>query len=157
MAYGSFTLAPTAPPPAPPVVPQRAAHPGSGRPAGYSPKEADESTDPLNDPNVSEATKRAIRASLAKASKLEWDALNAELKYKVDSGEYLSRVAFREACATLLAEIAHTMRSLPDLLERKASMTPAQLLLVETTVDASLATLAEGLELFVEQPAGASQ
>lgn len=154
MRYGTFQVTPAETPAKP--NPTRAAHPGSGRPAGYSPKEAEESDDPLNDPNVSEATKRAIRASIAKMEKVEWDAKNAELKYKIDSGEYLSRAAMREACATLLAEVAHSLRSLPDLLERKAAMEPKQLQLVEQTIDATLATLADGLELFVEQPAGAN-
>ena len=154
MSYGSFTLSPS---PAPaPAAPKRAAYPGSGRPAGYSPKEAERPLDALlDDPEVSEQTKRTIRAAEAKTSEIEWKAKNQELKYKIDSGEYLSRGAFREASATLLAEVASAIRNLPDLLERKASLTPEQAKLVEDTIDAAMYTLADGLEMFVEQPSGA--
>lgn len=150
MSYGSFTLTPD-------DTRKRPAMPGAGRPAGYSPKQADRPAEELlNDPEVSEATKRAIRSAEAKTAEIEWKAKNQELKYKIDSGEYLSRGAFREASATLLAEVAGAIRNLPDLLERKASLTPAQAKLVEDTIDAAMATLADGLEMFVEQPTGNS-
>lgn len=128
----------------------RGAHPGSGRPAGYSPKDAANATG-LDDPTLSEQTRRALRKAEATTSKAEFDALNAELKFNIDSGEYLSRSAFREAAATLIAELSHSLRSLPDVLERKANLPPASVVMVEKIVDGALSSIADGLELFTEQ------
>lgn len=74
-------------------------------------------------------------------------ALN-ELKLQVESGEYLSRSAFREASATLLAELAQGLRSIPDTLERKYGLAPEQVQYVQETIDAAMNSVAEGLELF---------
>ena len=149
MSYADFELNPKTGnvEPAPRT---RAAHPGSGRPPGYSPEQA-EKPGALDDPAVSEATKRGIRASIAKLEKAEWDAKNAELKYKVESGEYLSRSAFREASATLLQELAQGLRSLPDVLERDHSLAPKILSAIEKTIDQTLLSIATGLEMFTEQ------
>lgn len=71
-----------------------------------------------------------------------------ELELKIKSGEYLSRTAYREASATLLAELAQGLRSLPDTLERKFGLSPEALLHVERTIDEAMQSVADGLELF---------
>ena len=71
-----------------------------------------------------------------------------ELELKIKSGEYLSRTAYREASATLLAELAQGLRSLPDTLERKFGLSPEALLHVEKTIDEAMQGVADGLELF---------
>lgn len=71
-----------------------------------------------------------------------------ELELKIKSGEYLSRTAYREASATLLAELAQGLRSLPDTLERKFGLSPEALLHVEKTIDEAMQSVADGLELF---------
>lgn len=72
-----------------------------------------------------------------------------ELQLKINSGEYLARDAFREASATLLAELAQGLRSLSDRIERRHALPPAVILEIEQTIDDALATVASGLELFV--------
>lgn len=119
---------------------------GAGRPKGYSPKEAE-----LPDEYQSEATKRAIRKSDATIAKLEAEAQMAALKFEIESGNYLPRDAYREASATLLAEVAQAIRGLPDLLERKANLSPDQVVLCEKVIDDALATLSSGLAMFTEQ------
>lgn len=139
---GDGTLRPSA---------QGGSQPGSGRPKGYSPKQAAQvaaSKTTLDDPSVNEAVKRGIRKQEAVIDKAEWEARRLELKYRIESGQYLSRSAFREASATLLAELAQALRGLPDLLERKAALNPKQAQLVEDTVNGALKNAADSLELF---------
>lgn len=75
-----------------------------------------------------------------------------ELELKIKSGEYLSRSAFREAAATLVAELAQGLRSIPDTLERKHGLPAASVLLVETTIDDAMKTIAYGFEMFTGSP-----
>lgn len=124
---------------------------GAGRRKGYSPKarkqiEAGE-IDP-NDSAVSDATKLAIRKAVALTEKEEALAQQAWLKFNIDSGEYLPRAAFREASATLLSELAQGLRSLPDEIERKFSLAPEVLQLLEAVIDERLNAVALGLEVF---------
>lgn len=77
-----------------------------------------------------------------------------ELNYKIKSGEYISRSAFREASTTLLAELAQSLRSLPDNLERKFSLQAAVAQEIEKVIDASLADVAAGLALFTDESVG---
>ena len=100
------------------------------KPAGYVPPEEKIDFD-----------KAKARNEAAKAG------LN-ELELKIKSGEYLSRAAYREASATLLAELAQGLRSLPDTLERKFGLSPEALLHVEKTIDEAMQGVADGLELF---------
>lgn len=72
-----------------------------------------------------------------------------ELKLKIDSKEYLARSAFREASATLLAELAQGLRSIPDTLERKHALEPRVVQEIEAVIADGLSTVAAGLELFV--------
>lgn len=71
-----------------------------------------------------------------------------EIELKKATGEYLSRTAFREASATLLAQLAHGLRSLPDTLERKHALEPHVVQSIESTIDQALGQIAAGLELF---------
>lgn len=124
---------------------------GAGRLPGLSNKEraAVESGElDLDSPLVTEATRLSIRRGRAVADKAEADAKNADLKFKVDSKEYLPRTAFREAAATLLAELAQGLRSLPDELERKHSLAPEIVQAVEETINDHLSEIANGLEMF---------
>lgn len=100
------------------------------KPAGY-----------VKPPEGQDYDKAKARNEAAKAG------LN-ELELKVKSGEYLSRTAYREASATLLAELAQGLRSLPDTLERKFGLSPEALLHVEKTIDEAMQGVADGLELF---------
>jgi hypothetical protein len=128
---------------------------GGGRPVGYSPKAAKAMEQGLNADDPNERTKLAFRKAEALTLKEEALAKSAALKYEIDSGNYLPRDAFREASATLLAEVAQGVRSLPDLLERKANLTAEQVAICERVIDEALSTLSGGLELFTEQkPAG---
>ena len=90
----------------------------------------------------------AVNFDKARARNEDAKAGLNEIELKKAQGEYLSRTAFREACATLLAEVAQALRSIPDQLERKHALPPAAVQSVEKTIDEALATLAGGLELF---------
>lgn len=92
-----------------------------------------------------------MRKAEAVVLKEEALAKHAALKYEVDSGNYLSREAFRQASATLLAEVGQALRSLPDLLERKCALPPEAIEVTEKVIDEALLTLSEGLEMFTEQ------
>lgn len=100
------------------------------KPAGY-----------VKPPEGQDYDKAKARNEAAKAG------LN-ELELKIKSNEYLSRTAYREASATLLAELAQGLRSLPDTLERKFGLSPEALLHVEKTIDEAMQGVADGLELF---------
>ena len=121
---------------------------GSGRPKGYSPKRAKELNDDDTAVDGEDVTSTAVRKARAVASKAEADAQQAWLDLKVAQKEYLSRSAFREASATLLAELAQGLRSIPDTLERKYGLPPEQVLYVQNTIDAAMQSVAEGMELF---------
>lgn len=71
-----------------------------------------------------------------------------ELELKIKSGEYLPRAAYREATATLLAELAQGLRSLPDTLERKFGLAPDVAVHIQSTIDEAMKTIADNLELF---------
>lgn len=124
---------------------------GAGRKPGYSPKKREQIESGEVDPessDIPEATRIAFRKAKAVADKEEALANQAWLKFQIDSKEYLPRTAFREAAATLLAELAQGLRSLPDELERKISLPPDALMLIETTIDDRLSAVAQGLEMF---------
>ncbi len=123
---------------------------GSGRKPGYSPEHAAQ-LDALTDEELEKlgsSTATTLKKARAVARKEEALANQAELKFQIDSKEYLPRSAFREASATLLAELAQ-LRSLPDTLERRYALPPNVVQEVEKTIDEALSTVAAGLELFV--------
>src|SRR5215217_7500245 len=112
---------------------------GAGRKPGYSPKDRSQADSP-DAPHLSEATKRA---------KAQADAKNAELRFQIDSGEYLSRSAYREASAEALASVASHIRQIPDILEKEFGLDPAVLVKIEESINEALTTLANELEMFV--------
>lgn len=77
-----------------------------------------------------------------------------ELNYKIKSGEYISRAAVREASATLLSNLAQSLRSLPDNLERKFNLPPEVAEQIERVIDASLADVSDGLSMFTSESVG---
>lgn len=125
---------------------------GRGRPVGYSQTRARLAAQGIDDPDADpeDVTGTAVKKARAQARKEEAQAGREEIKLKVESGEYLPRTAFRDACATLLASVAQAMRSIPDNLERKCNLDPDAMALVEQTIDAAMGDLALGLEMFTE-------
>jgi len=69
-----------------------------------------------------------------------------ELDYKIKSGEFVSRVAVRQASATVISALAQTMRSLSDNLERRG-IPPAVCAQVDSAVNETLADAARDLEM----------
>ena len=124
-----------------------------GRPKGYSPKKAAQ-MGAEGTADGEDQTSLSVRKAKAALDKMEADAANAWLKYKIDSKEYLPRSAFREASATLQAELAQGLRSVPDTLERKFNLPPEVVQHVQEAIDAALNSVAQGLELFVERDEG---
>lgn len=127
--------------------------PGAGRKKGYSPKRAKEmadaqAQDEAPEGDLNDVTSVAARKAVAVARKESALADQAELKYKIDSGKYIPRAEVQDACATLLAAVGQSLRSLPDLLERKCALSPEVVARVEVVVDECLAELAEGLAMF---------
>lgn len=118
-----------------PVLPRVGGHGGRREGAGRKPADYEPPEDAKNY-NAAKARNEAAKAGLN------------ELELKIKSGEYLSRAAYREASATLLAELAQGLRSLPDTLERKFGLSPDALLHVERTIDEAMQAVADGLELF---------
>lgn len=114
---------------------------GSGRKPGYSPKQAN-----TPDGNGDTQTNVTLAFSKARARKETALADMHELEFKIKSGKYLPREAFRDACATLLSSVAQSLRALPDNLERKHNLNPVQAGEVERTINAALADLAQDLE-----------
>ena len=118
-----------------PARPRVGGHGGKREGAGRKPADYEPPEDAKNH-NAAKARNEAAKAGLN------------ELELKIKSGEYLSRAAYREASATLLAELAQGLRSLPDTLERKFGLSPEALLHVEKTIDDAMQGVADGLELF---------
>lgn len=69
-----------------------------------------------------------------------------ELNFLIKKGEYVERAAYREASATLIANMAQTLRSLADNLERKFSLDPKIAVAIEAEIDAALNDVATGLQ-----------
>lgn len=120
------------------VLPSRGgARAGAGRkPADYEKPEV------VRDYEVARARKEASLADMH------------ELQFKIKSGEYVARDAVKEAAATLLSNLAQSLRSLPDNLERKFNVAPDVAEEIEKVIDASLADVSEGLSMFTTESVG---
>lgn len=70
-----------------------------------------------------------------------------ELEVKIKTGEYGSRIAYRQAAATALASLAQTLRSVPDNLERRLGVSPEIAQEVGNQIDAALDDLASEFEM----------
>lgn len=68
-----------------------------------------------------------------------------ELDYKVKSGQYVSRVAVKQACATIMAALAQGIRSLPDNLERRG-VEPKVCVQIDAAITEALAETGKSLE-----------
>jgi phage tail tape-measure protein len=90
--------------------------------------------------SYAEYSKARARSEAAKADL-------AELDYRVKSGQYVSRAAVRQACATAYSTIAQVVRSIPDLLERSAGITPAAAAAASIACDNALSDLSTTLEM----------
>lgn len=124
---------------------------GAGRKKGYSPKQAGDLLDGLDDGSASEPSRVAADFARARARKESALADLNELDYKVKSGEYVARSAVQEAAATLLAALAQSLRSLPDNLERKFNLPPETAEEVERVIDGTLSDVSRGLEMFTSE------
>lgn len=102
---------------------------GAGRkPAGH-----------VRSPEVQDFDKARARNEAAKA-------LQNELKYKVDSGQYVSREAVKSAAATTMSGLAQSLRSISDNLEREG--VPIEVCQrVEKVIDEAMTDAAARMEL----------
>lgn len=69
-----------------------------------------------------------------------------EIELKELQGEFVPRSAFRDASATLLAELVQSLRGLPDMLERQHGLTAEQAQAVENDVNSALEDVRKGLQ-----------
>jgi phage terminase Nu1 subunit (DNA packaging protein) len=70
-----------------------------------------------------------------------------EIEAKVKADEYVERAAVRQAAATAMSSIAQTLRSIPDLLERRLGIDPTLAEEIGRQIDESLNELAEEFRL----------
>ncbi|MBK6587956.1 MAG: DUF1441 family protein [Acidobacteria bacterium] len=82
----------------------------------------------------------------AKARKEVALAAKAELDFRIKSGEYLPRDAFRSAVAKVFQSVAQSLRSIPDNLERKLGVDPTLAESVGVSIDETMGDLADELE-----------
>lgn len=82
------------------------------------------------------------RSEAAKADMLELD-------YQIKLGNYISRIAVRQACATAFSSIAQGLRSIPDNVERKFAIPGEVAEQIGAAIDEALADLAAEFELMV--------
>lgn len=97
------------------------------------------SKDYVKPQEVVDFEKARARHEAAKADK-------AELDFKIQSGEYISRTAVVQATATAYAAVAQALRSLPDHLERRLAVAPEIAEEVSRVIDDSLNELANTFE-----------
>ena len=101
------------------------ARPGAGRPKKYT----GDGSDPY------------IVLARAKAKREHHRAQMAELEYKKMAGDLALMSEVMQLYTTTVAVFAEQMRSLPDMLERKAGLTPAQAEMAADFVDEQLEQL----------------
>ena len=117
------------PPPEKPKSRRGGARPGAGRkPAGWVPPPMKMTFD------EAKARNETAKAQLG------------ELEVRIKTGQYVSRDVVRDVVATALSAISQRLRSLPDLLERRAALTTEQLETTAKEIDDALGALAEQLE-----------
>lgn len=130
---------------------------GAGRKRGYSPKKAAAIDSGVEQSDPSDQTSVAVRFAQARARKETALADLNELSFKVKSGEFVSRDAVRQGAATVLAALAQSLRSLPDTLERKHSLAPEVIQMVEIEIDAALLDASSELQRLSEDASEAEQ
>ena len=108
--------------------------PGAGgKPAGY-----------VRPPEVIDLDREKARNERAKAN------IN-EFEYAVLRGRYVDRAEVRQAAATALAELAQTLRSVPDSIERRLGVSPEVAAEVGDLIDHALNEVAARFEAVAEQ------
>jgi phage terminase Nu1 subunit (DNA packaging protein) len=100
---------------------------------------------------VAERTTDDERFSAARARRERANASRAEIALAAEGGALVSREAVRQACATLLAVVAQSLRSVPDNLERTLALQPEAVEAVALQIDAALTEAANALRLIHEQ------
>ena len=101
------------------------ARPGSGR----KPKSTGDANDPY------------LLLARAKAKKETFLAHHEELNFKRAAGQLFDRDQVMRVFTTTVATFAEQMRSVPDLLERKAGLTPKQAEMTADEIDTQLEEL----------------
>lgn len=86
----------------------------------------------------------------AKAKHESYKAQLAELTYKREIGELMTRQHVEQTTATAYAAVAQSILALPDRLERHAGLTPAQAEIAQQAIHEVLEDLAQRLSDFAE-------
>jgi phage terminase Nu1 subunit (DNA packaging protein) len=89
--------------------------------------------------------------SAARARRERANASRAEIALSAEAGALVSREAVRQACATLLAIVAQSLRSVPDNIERTLALQPEAVEAVAQQIDAALTEAANALRAIHEQ------
>lgn len=87
-----------------------------------------------------------LEYQVARARKESWAAKTVELDYRIKQGEYVEREHVRQVCATALSTVAQSLRSLPDVLERREGLDPIMADKVSLAIDDALGALAMDFE-----------
>jgi hypothetical protein len=103
---------------------------GGARPgAGRKPKSNGDANDPY------------LLLARAKAKKETFLAHQEELKFRRAAGQLYDRDQVLQVFTTTIATFAEQMRSVPDMLERKAGLTPKQAEMTADEIDTQLEEL----------------
>lgn len=113
----------------PSVDPTPGKHGGARPGAGRKPKSTGEANDPY------------LLLARAKAKKETFLAHQEELNFKRAAGQLFDRDQVMRVFTTTVATFAEQMRSVPDLLERKAGLTPKQAEMTADEIDTQLEEL----------------
>lgn len=76
-----------------------------------------------------------------------------ELKFKVESGQYVMRTAMQQASATIVASFTQTMRCVADNLERTKGIAPDVAEAISQAIDAGLNDLADEFRMLCSDDA----
>lgn len=88
----------------------------------------------------------------ARAKDMAFRAQQAELDFKISSGQFISRAEVRQSCAQAFSAIAQTIRSLPDNIERRLGISPELAEEIQILLDEALNALADDLERMTVKP-----
>ena len=88
-----------------------------------------------------------IEYSVARARKEAWTAKKVELDYRIQKNEYVLRAEVRQVCATAFSSLTQTLRSIPDLLERREGLDPLIAEKVSEVIDTVLDDIANEFEM----------
>lgn len=121
--------------------------PGAGRkPKQGSAQVSPPAAAPVAHSTVIEPSSISIEYTDARAAHEYWKAQLAEQEFKKRAGDLLDRDQVEQAAATVLANVAQTLRSIPDNLERVAGLTPEQAEATERIIDSLCLSLHDKLK-----------